>query len=305
MGRRDVDRTPKPCTHVRVSHVHGTHLAYDKDECRCVPCAAANSRQGKRERFLRATGRPSYIDAAPAREHVRMLLATLTVGQIERRSGVNRTSIKTLLGEHPGMPMSRRIMRRTAARLLAVRPDRVGTEGGGLVDATGTVRRLQALVSLGWDGKYLNGRLNTGSATSWKLLTGKQTTVTVGMRDRVRDLYDELSLTPRPPSGKTTRAQNMARARGWASALAWDEDTIDDPSAVPNCGPALPPNGGRPGIDLDELEHLLSCGESLHQAAAQMGATPVAITAAAYRAGRTELGRAYTALIPRAWARAS
>ena len=304
---RAVDRTPKPCTHPRVSHEHGTHLAYDKDGCRCVPCAQANARTTARERYLRAVGRQDRVDATPAREHVRALLQTLTVGQIERRSGVNRTSIRCLLGEHPGVPMTKRVTYRTAARLLAVQPSRVGPEKGGLVDSTGTIRRVQALVTLGWDLTSIYTRIGATSSTTWKLTSATPPQwVTVDLRDRVRALYDELSMTPRPASWQAAAAQKRARARGWAPPLAWDEESIDDPSATPDPGqPQAHRGGGSYGIDLGEVEFLLEGGASVWQVTAQLGTSESAIAMAAYRGGRPDLAVRFNNARQRDWSAAS
>ncbi|WP_295694431.1 hypothetical protein, partial [Lapillicoccus sp.] len=49
---------------------------------------------------------------------------------------------------------------------------------------------------------------------------------------QVRQVYDRLSMTPGP--SPTARAR--AAARGYAPPLAWDDDTIDDPRALPDLG---------------------------------------------------------------------
>lgn len=231
-----IDRTRRPCLHPRANHQHGTHLAYDKDGCRCEPCNAANLRYDKRVRYRTATGTHSYVPAGRAREHVTELLAVLTVGQIEARSGIHRTAIRVLVGTFPGRPPSKRITRTTEASLLAVEPVRVGPEQHGLVDGTGTRRRICALIALGWPARTIATRLGASSRNMWEL-TGPtapvRALVTVRLRDAVTRLYDEISLVVPPRSAHTTRARNIAAARGWVPPLAWDDDTIDDPAATP------------------------------------------------------------------------
>ena len=242
-----VDRTPKPCTHPRARHKHGTYLAYKRDGCRCAPCTRAYRRHSKTTEYRTVTGTHSYVPAEPARQHVEQLLEVLTVSQVEQRSGVHRTAIRVLVGDFPGRPASKRIARRTEAALLAVRDDRIGAEQHGLVDGTGTRRRLRALIALGWPAKTLQGRLGGSSRSTWYLTNpeiGESTPVRATTRDAVRALYDELSLTVPPPSRAVTRARGIAAARRWVPPLAWDDEAIDDPAARPSRGVALRRNLG-------------------------------------------------------------
>ena len=226
--------TAKPCLHPRANHQHGTYLAFVKDGCRCAPCTTAHRAECKRIAHRTVTGTHTYVDAQPARDHVRMLIEQgLTIGQIEQRSGVHRTAIRVLIGDWPGRPASKRITRHTQAALLAVRPNPVGTEQHGLVDPTGARRRLQALMALGWNGRYLAERLSMSSRTFWTLVREQSTSpVLVSTRTNVIDLYDELCLTVPAPSRARTRALTIARESRWQPPLAWDDDVIDMPAAA-------------------------------------------------------------------------
>ena len=225
-------REKRDCLHPRARHQHGTSLAYDKDGCRCWPCTHDHSRHDHAERYRTATGTSSYVPAGPARAHVEQLLQVLTLSQIEQRSGVHRTAIRVLLGDFPSRPASKRITRATEQRLLAVRADRIGAETTGLVDGTGTRRRLQALVAIGWPQKTLAERLGMLPGNLSKVIYGDA--VRVATRDAVRALYDELSLTVPGPSRGATIARNLAAARDWPAPLAWDDDVLDDPAASPH-----------------------------------------------------------------------
>jgi hypothetical protein len=104
----------------------------------------------------------------------------------------------------------------------------------GRVDSTGTARRLQALVALGYPQTYLWDRL-TGDAKRQNchhLLMQARPTVNARTARKVAELYDELSMTP----GPSDRSRRKAVYRGWAPPLAWDEDEIDNPEAHPDTG---------------------------------------------------------------------
>jgi hypothetical protein len=222
------------CPHPRAGHRHGTHLAYFKDHCRCAPCTRAGRIHSKRVGYRTLTGTHTYVDATDARAHVEQLLEVLTVGQIEQRSSVHRTAIRVLVGDFPGRPASKRITRTTRDALLAVRPDRVGPEASGLVDRSGTQRRLRALIALGWTARHLTRRLGMSSRTMGMLTADHGTPILASTRAKVAALYDELALVVPAPSRGTTVARGIAHGRGWVPPLAWDDDTIDDPDALPD-----------------------------------------------------------------------
>ena len=109
-----------------------------------------------------------------------------------------------------------------------------------LSDAAGTRRRLQALVRGGWSLGLMSARLGC-TRQVLRLTLHRSERVTAATAGAVRELYDELWDQP-PPEGTrfekraATMARRYARERGWVPPLAWDDDEIDDPAAVPAPG---------------------------------------------------------------------
>lgn len=102
-----------------------------------------------------------------------------------------------------------------------------------LIDGTGTRRRLQALRRLGWSARELTLRLGySGSGQMHYLMHSG--TIQRQTADRVAALYAELSM--RLPPKTDGRAAAWAATQGWPPPLAWDEDSIDDPDALPWTG---------------------------------------------------------------------
>ncbi|MCB2413672.1 hypothetical protein LGT39_12535 [Demequina sp. TTPB684] len=237
MSVTDRPTTPnEACPHPRAKHFHGTYLAAQRDGCRCAPCLAAVRRHAKLTSYRTATGTHSYVDAEPVREHVLRLRESLTVGQIESRSGIHRTSIRMLVGDWPGKPASKRVTRTTASALLAVEAVAIADDTDCLVHVVGTRRRLQALVALGWPARVLQARLGASSSTVSHLLNprrNKTRWVRASTRASVVALYAELSSTPPPPSRQASVARRLAFDRKWAPPAAWDEDDLDNPAAKP------------------------------------------------------------------------
>ena len=176
------------------------------------------------------------VPAAPVRAHYEALLAAgMSRNQVSRISGVKPDQLDNLLrprkdrGDQP----ARIVFRRTADRILAVpvpAPHEVWrwAADGQRVDPTGTARRLQALVALGYSQRSLAARLGVHEANLPQTVNGTRL-ATAGLARKVAALFDELQLVP----GDSVRARNTAKRRGWVPPLAWDEDSIDDPAAVP------------------------------------------------------------------------
>lgn len=96
-------------------------------------------------------------------------------------------------------------------------------------DPTGTRRRLQALMAIGWNlGRVAAGLGYTDHGCLSRLLYGSGR-VEVATATKVRHLYEQWSGTP----GPSRIARQAARKAGYAPPLAWDGHTIDDPSARP------------------------------------------------------------------------
>ena len=134
----------------------------------------------------------------------------------------------------PGCAQANRDYQARRARLIAY------GQWDVLTDATGTRRRIQALMRCGWSMSLLATRLGQPRQVLRAKLhvRGRVTPATAAA---VRALYDELWDRP-PPAGTrferraATMARRYATERGWVPPLAWDEDAIDDPAAVPADG---------------------------------------------------------------------
>jgi transcriptional regulator with XRE-family HTH domain len=169
------------------------------------------------------------------------MLGTYGIGIPRTRelSGVSNGSISRLLYGRGEEGPSRRVRTQTADRILAIKPSLDAAAPSALVDGTGTRRRLQALVAMGWPQKALSRRLGLDRNTVNDQVNSY--TPAHGSTARaVRDLYDELWNVDPLQAGVGKRwvaeAKALAKARGWAPPGAWDDDYIDSPAAVPDVG---------------------------------------------------------------------
>lgn len=96
------------------------------------------------------------------------------------------------------------------------------------VDATGTHRRIQALMANGWSLDQIMERAGYRKSGNW--IKYDATTLHVNTAAKIAAVYDELWDKPGP--SKWTRT--WARNQGYLPPMAWDDETIDDPAAWAN-----------------------------------------------------------------------
>lgn len=177
--------------------------------------------------------------------------------------------------------------RRAAARYEQERQLDLMAGNPRLVDATGTRRRIHALIALGYRHTVLAAELGVSHDVVRKRSLAPK--VNRETATAVAAMYDRLSM--RLPEERThgekiavSRARNLARRNGWLPPLAWEEGTIDDPAATP-----LVSRSEHVYLAAElvaEWDHLRRAGESIDQAARQLGVTVGAIEKAIERAGK-------------------
>ena len=199
------------------------------------------------------------VDAEPLREHVAALMAAgMSFKAIALTAGwSSRNALADAI-------MRKRVMPRTLARVLAVRADS-DNRRDAYTDATGSARRLQALAINGWPTRNLAKRLgHKDPATIQNIASGKTPTIRLRTKDDIRRLFDELWDQP----GPSKRTADIAKARGWLPALAWDDDLIDRPEHQPEDVRRAKVNGGGSGVTMEDIEEAREQG---YETAQQIG----------------------------------
>lgn len=151
------------------------------------------------------------------------------------------------------------------------------------IDATGTRRRLQALIFMGWSTEQLGEHLGfTGSRVRQMLY---EETVGKINANKVRDVYDRLWATPAPHTFHTVRTRKHARRQGWVGPLHWENiDTDPEPIGVVR-------DIDRSVWVLAELDHFRDSGESAHAASRALRRKPESLARLADRHDRPDLAR--------------
>lgn len=254
---------------------HGTLSRHKYHGCKCEPCVT-NYRAYQRNRHRKVgygTWQP-LVDAEPVRQHLLHL----------REHGIAFTRVAELTGLHtatvggflyalgPKRPRKKRATPEIAAKILAIKP---GTASPGIVDGTGTRRRIQALVANGWPMRALGPHIGVNPATVCRLAA--QQTLYSKTAEAVAAAYRQLrdenpedhGITP----GSACKARNTAARRGWAGPAYWDDDDFDNPDFQP----ATSDEVGRLRLGrhrLAEIEHLDICGIPEHEIAERLDMRP-------------------------------
>ena len=95
------------------------------------------------------------------------------------------------------------------------------------VDATGTVRRIQALNALGWGDRVIGEHCGYTAQDVYAVKDNVQ--VTPWMRDKIAAVYETLSMRVPENSRAVAQVRASARRNGYVPPLAWDS-IDDDPS---------------------------------------------------------------------------
>ncbi|MFD5208464.1 hypothetical protein ACFWNF_16240 [Streptomyces anulatus] len=211
---------------------HGTYSRANgqygiRPPCHCEPCRTTRNRVKKQQRLNRHRGIPPLVDATPAAKRLQELHETSGWEDIARAAGTSGAHLRQIaFGRLP------QISPRTQAKIMAIRP---AATGGQYIDSTGTVRRVRALIALGYTLIDI-AEAAAVAVTRVQTLAAGYPSLRRTVAERITNAYRELSETP----GTNTRAKNRARTNGWAPPAAWDDDRLNDPQARPewtgHCG---------------------------------------------------------------------
>lgn len=226
------------CRCVTKQHHHGTHQCYRSCGCReqeCRDADAAEKRAARRRKYY-GTAKNHLVDATPVRKHLAKLSKMgWGVRAVSRETGVSVSSLTRLTyGE---VRSDEKIVRAvTAEKILAFNPPFARTRFQGTstetVNAIGSQRRLQALVTLGFSLNALADYAGYGRSYFKAVLAADR--ISLNTANVVTEVYERLwNKKPIPETGaqrqSVTNAKRIAAKNGWVPPMAWDDDLIDDP----------------------------------------------------------------------------
>jgi hypothetical protein len=259
---------------------HNNLTCYVQYRCRLSACVERKRAYDRNITRQQAYGRwQPYVDATPARHHILGLRqAGIGIDRISELTGLSSAIINGILYTLGDKPRRKYLRHETAAKILALTaehatPDRIA--------ATGTRRRIQALVAAGWPKQVIAAGAGVNVNTVGRIV--RQDMVLARTAYAVAALYDRLRVQAPEDHGITpwiaNRGRRHAAAQGWHGPLAWDGN-IDDPAAQPDttgqCATHVAPK--RDKNRNDEIQHLAGFGISHNEIARRVGLEPKDVT---------------------------
>lgn len=226
------------CDCKRARHTHGDYVMYAVHKCRCDVCREEAISRARDRRKNQLYGRYHLTDAEPARQHIRGLMAQgMGWKRVARAAGLASSSVYPILWAQDGKtrkrPLRKQINRAMAAKILAVEIDLADHL---VIDNIGSLRRLRALVAMGWSQNRLAKIFGMQPVNFGDVINGRNEGITVKTAKRIdkvfADLWDKSpDAVTRFEQAGITRAKREATAKGWVTAAAWDD--IDDADERP------------------------------------------------------------------------
>lgn len=242
---------------------HGERRCYLRG-CRRPECAAANYRYMSRYRLDRHRTGNRRLPADATAHHIQQLTAAgWSYNQIAAAAGPAHRTISAIAQRR-----TTTVTPDTERRILniPIQPP-AATQ---YVDATGTRRRLQALVAIGWPFVLIGPAIGLHATATGRIARGDLPQVRHATAQAVAAVYRDWSRRP----GPNQRARLHATRLGWHGPAVWDTGTIDNPAAEPETDePDLPGTPRYVAIAEDGLELVERQGYSRREAAVRLGVT--------------------------------
>lgn len=218
---------------------HNKLTCYTDYKCRRPECVERyNARNRARIQAHRDGTWQVFVDAEPVRQHILNLQkAGVGPGTIAVTTGLPIQCVLDFIRACPGKGRGRRqrTTPETAAQILAVSPD---NSVHLRVDATGTVRRIQALTAIGWPQQTI--AVHAGINPAYIPTLVRRTRIFASTADKIAAAYEELSDRRPTKCGvdkrQAKRARNWAAAHRWPPPVYWDKvglECLDDPDFTP------------------------------------------------------------------------
>lgn len=226
---------------------HGEYrgaLQHRKDnEKPCGPCEAAAFRHHKETK--------RYLDAGirrrvPLGEEAWKALTSVPPKALAQATGIRPGTIYRLRSRQTGPDAIVRLSTRTAILNSYRRA----------VTPIGLARRLQAITAMGHSMKVVADGTPFAMDTYKRVrrATGRMF-VEQGLGECILAAYELYAMYPAAESPSSHRTRKWAEANGWLTALAWEDESIDDPDAKPQ---GLVDHSGRAILDEAAIERRIA-----------------------------------------------
>ncbi|MFB7649371.1 hypothetical protein ACFC0S_16065 [Streptomyces sp. NPDC056084] len=198
---------------------------------------AARARWAARRRRLMAYGQwDPFMPAEPVRAHLQKITDLgMPRKSVEEVLGLNRDALRHATSGTWRWGVGEKIDREVGEAVLAFWPTLEDFPDTASIDATGTRRRVEALETAGWSRAEMARRMGRSVEAFQNRMVLPR--ISAGMAKDVSRLYDALWNTRPEDHGVkpwlAQRCRARAAAAGFHGPLAWDDEDIDNPAALP------------------------------------------------------------------------
>lgn len=207
--------------------------------------------QHRRAKYLRDTGRPQTVPMGASHRKLLLLrdVYSMSFRDIAKGCGLAQSTVSDLARGRrvptKGEMAIVTVPRRTHDKIMAYEPDANFYNPDARVPMIGTQRRLQALTRAGYASTLIADLLGRSDWNrTWALTRGltraggeMEGYVYAKTRDTIKGLFDKyVDVDPLDVGGTRLAMSRCARISdkyGYAPAACWDDDTIEDPDAIP------------------------------------------------------------------------
>ncbi|MEZ0066731.1 hypothetical protein ABIA32_002743 [Streptacidiphilus sp. MAP12-20] len=255
--------------------------------CRCLECCdlAAAWAANRRRQLAYGTWQP-FIDAEPVLAHIEAVHDSgIAYRQIAIQAGLTLWELHLIRrGDHAS------VRPKTAAAILAVKPDPRGLDPKAFLPPRGAVRRLQALSAHGWPKTELAWRCNRSRDRLSAILSSPfvWASTHLAIVELYEDLHDQNPVRHGVEPWLVQRGVRYARKHDWAPPSAWSDIDADEhpaPSVQWAVRYAKPVPGEGSEALLEQVCELADQGEVRAAIEARVGRSWGTITTAFNRAG--------------------
>ncbi len=223
-----------------------------------------------------------WMDAEPVRAHVVELCRRgMSLPAVAIRVPVSPDRLRQgLYGEHAAEVSLPRLIRAELGRqILAVGFDPLARGKRSAMDVIASRRRVQGLMWMGWTLEALAAETGLHAVYLGRISSDSSGLRVVAYRVHVllKKVCDRLGNTV----GGSRVVKRYARDNGFAPLMAWDEEAIDDPNALPNWGASDDPTADAVRM----IRYLHRMGMTFEEVCDRLGRSARSVAQLASRAG--------------------
>ncbi|MET9957394.1 hypothetical protein ABZ135_38370 [Streptomyces sp. NPDC006339] len=260
--------TRLPAAGIQTDHGHGSTALAVGARCPCEKCRPVHSAYRRRVYRLQGYGLwQPHIDATQTREHINYLhQAGISYLQIAEQSGLSGNQVRRIAHK-----VVKQVRTETAEVILALTLEGMRRK---VLPATGSARRLQALVAVGWPFASVAPHIGMDPRGITRVI--HQPYIFRTTADAIVVAFEQMKNLKPEDNGVSLigaqKSRRLAERRGWPDPLWWEDmGHIDNPAFDPATAERPLNFHEQARLRAEEILHLASYGAGPDEIAERLG----------------------------------